>query len=624
MEGPKDRHLAWLDTLGATTLATFVEAPRETIIPTLARPTTGGDRALRNLEALAEAESLVIGEVIGEGGMGIVHRAQQVALGRTVAVKSLKPGTRNPGSHLDLLREAWITGAIEHPNVVPVHALELGSDGNASIVMKRIEGVEWSRLIADPDEVARRFGATDLLAWNLGILEHVLNAIRFAHRLGIVHRDLKPANVMVGDFGEVYLLDWGIAVALHDDGSGRFPLAKHANQLAGTPAYMAPEMLGRAESPPLSERTDVYLAGSVLYEIVAGEPPHRGTNHIAMISSVLASRPEMPIGTPPELARIIARAMHEDPEQRFESADALRLALKRFLEHRGSEVLCARAVARLGELRDATAAPSTTEAHDEVYRLFGACRYGFHDALAAWPENEVAARGLDEAILVVATYELDRGRAQAAVSLLRERTSASPLLERARAEAARQEQRIADLERLGRDHDQAIGRRTRLLLILLFGGIFTLVPLIVASVPQFREASHGKHIGWAGAMCALVTSVTWFARRSLLATAINRTLIFSTIFLFVTQGVMATGCMLADLPATSMYQWNLVLYASIVGILAIALDRYLLVASVAYLVGFLVVASNSNAALYAASAGNAVLTATGLWRWWPRARPAAS
>jgi len=186
-------------------------------------------------------------------------------------------------------------------------------------------------------EVARRFGAADLLTWNLGILLHVLNALRFAHKLGILHRDLKPGNVMIGDFGEVYLLDWGIAVSLRDDGTGRFPLASAASTLAGTPAYLAPEMLGRAGGPPLSERTDVYLVGAVLHEIIAGHPPHRGNNSLAVITSVLASRPELPASAPPELARICTRAMHAEPEQRFESADALRLAFKHQPGDRGSE-----------------------------------------------------------------------------------------------------------------------------------------------------------------------------------------------------------------------------------------------------------------------------------------------
>src|SRR5678815_4585974 len=108
------------------------------------------------------------------------------------------------------------------------------------------------------------------------IRDRVLNAVRFAHSRGILHRDLKPANVMIGEFGEVYLVDWGIAVSLRDDGSGRLPLAANATEPAGTPVYMAPEMLGRDGLPPLSERTDIYLAGAVLFEIVAGRPPHEG------------------------------------------------------------------------------------------------------------------------------------------------------------------------------------------------------------------------------------------------------------------------------------------------------------------------------------------------------------
>jgi eukaryotic-like serine/threonine-protein kinase len=244
--------------VGAETVATLAGSPTSTIVPPVARPTTGGARALEVLEELAgDTEQLRIGSVIGEGGMGIVHAAEQVALGRTVAVKSLKPGRRDPVASLDLLREAWVTGSLEHPNIVPVHYLKVMRDGPPSIVLKRIEGVEWSRLLHDAGEVERRFGAKDLLAWNVGILLQVLNALRFAHRHGILHRDLKPSNVMIGDYGEVYLLDWGIAVSLRDDGSGRLPLASHAAQLAGTPCYMAPEMLGREGDLPLSERTDV-------------------------------------------------------------------------------------------------------------------------------------------------------------------------------------------------------------------------------------------------------------------------------------------------------------------------------------------------------------------------------
>ncbi|HEX5059496.1 MAG TPA: hypothetical protein VFV99_09060, partial [Kofleriaceae bacterium] len=156
-------------------LATQVDlretAPSTTIVPK-------GDEVARSLALLQQmaGQSLLAsvqlrpGNVIGEGGMGVVREAEQVALGRIVAIKTLKPGKRDVVAARDLLREAWVSGSLEHPNVVPVHHLGLDDDGMPVLVLKRVSGVEWSKLMGDQAEVARRFGATDLLAWNLGIL----------------------------------------------------------------------------------------------------------------------------------------------------------------------------------------------------------------------------------------------------------------------------------------------------------------------------------------------------------------------------------------------------------------------------------------------------------------------
>jgi serine/threonine-protein kinase len=420
---------------------------------------------------------------------------------------------------------------------------------------------------------------------------------------------------MIGDFGEVYLLDWGIAVSLRDDGTGRLPLAANARHLAGTPAYMAPEMLGRDESPPLSERTDVYLAGSVLYEIVTGAPPHRGSNAIAMLAHVIASEPELPPHVAPELAKLITRAMHPDPAERFESADALRRALRAYLEHRGSELVCARATERLGELRAAVAAARTGDAADEIYRLFGACRSGFHDALATSKDNELAVRGLDDALLVVAEYELERGRAQAAVARLRERSTPTPLLARAHAEVEREARRVAELERVGRQHDVAIGRRTRVLLTVVFGTLFTVIPSIIASVPSLRHASHATHIAFAAVFVVVLAGTMWFARERMFATSINRTVGAASLALFVIQGTIAAGDWLAGRPPTDAYRENLVLYAAIVAILAFAIDRYLVIGAVGYLAAFVLVSNDAALALYMASVANALFTVIAVWRW---------
>jgi len=604
---------AWLETVGAGTVATLNGSLQETIVPAMTR-STGGARALAMLADLADPSrrgALQLGDVIGEGGMGVVHEAEQVALGRTVAVKTLRPGPREPAAALDLLREAWVTGALEHPNVVPVHYLGVDDAGMPSIVLKRVQGTEWSKLLADASEVERRFGATDLLAWNFQILFHVLNAVRFAHSHGIIHRDLKPSNVMVGDFGEVYLLDWGIAVSLHDDGTGRFPLAIHASDLAGTPSYMAPEMLGRGGAP-LSIRTDVYLAGAVLYELVTGKPPHAGSNVLAVITSVLASRPELPAHVPPELARICTRAMDDDPTRRYESIDALRTALAHYLEHRGSAQLAERARERLDQLLDQLG-PSASGAgrqREDIYRLFGACRYGFRDALAVWPDNEDARAGLVQAVVAVAEYELAGDRPAAAVSLLGELDDPPPLLATARAAAIRH----AELERIGRDHDVAVGTRMRTSLTMTVGLAFTVCPLVIANVPQFREASHAFHASFAAVMLVIIAGLALASRRTVTAMGVNRRLIAALGFLFVVQGVMALGGWLAGTPAPNLFVWDIALYATMSGMGAIMFDPWTWGSTFGYLVAFLYASHNPSHALYAMSASNVILAASAALR----------
>lgn len=612
---PEHDAKAWLATIGAETVATVAASPHSTIVPTFPKPTTSGERALAVLDELVKnPHELRLGKIVGEGGMGVVREAEQVTLGRTVAVKTLKTEQHDPSSALDLLREAWVTGELEHPNVVPVHYLSITEDGRPSIVMKRIEGAEWSRLLGDPPLVAERFGADDLLAWNLGILLQVLNAVRFAHRHGIIHRDLKPANVMIGDYGEVYLLDWGIAVSLHDDGTGRFSLACNATQLAGTPSYLAPEMLGREGGPPLSKRTDVYLAGAVLYELITGKPPHTGTTPLAVIASVIASRPQFPPHAPPELARICERAMHEDPDRRYESIDALRDAIQHYLAHRGSELLANRARERLGDLR---AALRTGARQEDVYRLFGACRYGFRDAIAAWPDNPEARRGLVEAVVAVAEYELAADRPQAAVSLLGELDEPHPLQATAREAVQSQALRVAALEKLGREHDHDFGARTRLAIALAFGGAFTVFPLLVAHVDALLPLTFRDQFLF-DSLCVVVVGIAWVvARETLNATAINRRLAAAFALLFASHAFAAVGGWLAGFDPASLPTWNLFVTFTIVATTAITVERWLWAVAVSYLAAFLIASREPRATWYGASAANAVFTILVVWRWRP-------
>ena len=181
---------------------------RRTISPTL--PDHSG--AVRQT-----GERFVLGSTIGEGGMGLVHLAEQRMLRREVAIKTVKPEHVAPLTVRKLLQEGWITGRLEHPNIVPVHDLEIDDEGRPLLVLKKVEGAAWAELLADPALVKQRLVSErvrsrptdeDVLEWHVGVLSQVCRALSYAHSRGIVHRDLKPDNVMIGAFGEVYVLDW--------------------------------------------------------------------------------------------------------------------------------------------------------------------------------------------------------------------------------------------------------------------------------------------------------------------------------------------------------------------------------------------------------------------------------
>ncbi len=246
--------------------------PGETVLPTL--PSADGGPVRISEISLGPRDSVVlVGQTLGEGGMGIVRLGTQVSLGRSVAVKSTRPERSNPQAVAKLVQEAWVTGFLEHTSIVPIYDLTEDQNGRPMLVMRRIEGLEWSELFGDADAIRERFGASDLLDWNLRVLMQLASALHFAHGRQILHLDLGPANVMIGPLGEVYLVDWGLAMAL--GGDKRLPRAADNTEIIGTPSYVAPEML-TGDGTQLRPQTDVYLLGSTLYTLLAGEPPHRG------------------------------------------------------------------------------------------------------------------------------------------------------------------------------------------------------------------------------------------------------------------------------------------------------------------------------------------------------------
>ncbi len=610
---------AWLETIDASRATTLQSMPTATIVPAGRRDESvrRANAFLNQLAARGMPVELRTGKVIGEGGMGVVREAEQVALGRVVAVKTLKPGRADQGAASDLLREAWITGALEHPNIVPVHHLEIDDDLRPLLILKRVDGVEWHQLFGNAAEVTNRFGASDLLAWNLGILNQVLNALRFAHSRRVIHRDLKPSNVMIGQFGEVYLLDWGIAASLDEDPSGRFPHISESSDLAGTPSYMAPEMLGREDSPPISERTDVYLAGAVLYELITGYPPHRGANAVAIITSVIMSTPVLPPDAPAELAQICLRAMQPDPTDRYESVEALQHAVQRYLEHRGSLRLASGASAQLVELLTLAGAAVPAQ-REEIYRRLAICRFAFHEALSLWRENDEARDGLARATTAVAEYELACGDPRAAVTLLSELADRPAVLAKAQLAANAEAQRQRQLEQIGQDADLTLDARTRTIVFVLTG-VFVVLPLLAGVRSDMGLRNHAMTILWPfGCLLTVWALWLWVSRSPM--TRINRRVFAAAALIFLAQTLLAIGCWQMGLNVADTQTLNLFMWASLCGMFAVHTDPWIGTSSVGYFIAFLIGTQFPEYRMFCVSGGNLSLALTVLWRWHPAAR----
>jgi tetratricopeptide (TPR) repeat protein len=288
------------------------------------------------------------------GGIGQVWLVHDEALGRDIALKELRPD-RAHDSELEarFLNEARITGQLEHPAIVPIYELaRRPGDDKPFYTMRFIKGRTLSTAVEDYHQ--RRRAGTDSpveLQKLLGAFVSVCNALAYAHARGIVHRDLKGSNVVLGDYGEVMVLDWGLAKAGYSPPLSEHekappeprlpPVAVDASPLAtapgaviGTPAYMAPEQaLGAVAS--IDARTDIYGLGAMLFEILTGRPPHVGSTALEVLERVVSHpAPHARIvlsAVPAALDAVCARALAREPGKRYPTADALAEDVRRWL-----------------------------------------------------------------------------------------------------------------------------------------------------------------------------------------------------------------------------------------------------------------------------------------------------
>jgi serine/threonine-protein kinase len=292
---------------------------------TTSRP--DADRTLEIAQApVADEERYVRRSRLGAGGMGVVYVCHDARLDRDIAMKVGSETVHLPRMNALIEREARIQGRLEHPAIVPVHDLGRSAEGDPFFTMRRIEGTSLravlKRLRGGDSEIAAAYGRRRLLA----AFSTVCAAVAYAHSRGVLHRDIKPANVMLGEYGEVYLLDFGVARAADD--------VVPAGEVVGTPGFIAPEQ-ARGES--VDERADVYSLGAMLFEILTYEPLHSGTREQILFSTAGGADARASVrapGTdvPPELEALCVRATANDPNDRFATARALREEVERFLD----------------------------------------------------------------------------------------------------------------------------------------------------------------------------------------------------------------------------------------------------------------------------------------------------
>jgi serine/threonine protein kinase len=319
---------------------------------------------------------------IGRGGMGAVFKVLDTELHRTLAMKVALCTTQGPqATQYDdgptllerFLEEAQVTGQLDHPGIVPLHEVGIDDEGRVYFTMRLVRG----KVLSDVFDPARRGEDGWTQERLLVALIRVCEAMAYAHSKGVVHRDLKPANVMVGRFGEVYVMDWGLAKVRGRSGASasrtahasvslvRSHRTKNAESTAsdahvtshgsvfGTPAYMAPEQ-ARSELHRVDERSDIYSLGAILYHMLAGRAPYTRTDTQLSADDIVASvatASPTPLRTlardvPPELAAITAKAMSREPADRYQDMLALADDLRAFLRGHPVSALPLNAAAR--------------------------------------------------------------------------------------------------------------------------------------------------------------------------------------------------------------------------------------------------------------------------------------
>ncbi|HTJ83935.1 MAG TPA: serine/threonine-protein kinase, partial [Polyangiaceae bacterium] len=346
-----------LDMAGAATLA--ADSAPSAITPSLAPTATSPRTTVLPRVEMVGAEARVVSAArlryveqakLGEGGLGEVTGAVDQDIGRRVAVKRLRQEVKSDATLIRFAEEIRTIGKLEHPNIVPVHDVGVDERGDHFFVMKYVDGETLEAIIEKLAAGDPRYLERYTIERRVEIFMAVLEAVAFAHSRGIVHRDIKPANIMVGAYGEVVLMDWGIAKEKKAAEAQPLPLEGAATtmpsasasspgrsaaletqvgQLVGTPFYMSPE---QAKGQPVDERSDLYSLTMVFREMLALDHPLSHKRSITEVIDAVIHEPVPHIffclnpdgaGIPAELGHFVHRGLEKDPDERFQSAEEM-------------------------------------------------------------------------------------------------------------------------------------------------------------------------------------------------------------------------------------------------------------------------------------------------------------
>ena len=384
--------------------------PMEPTDPTVPRDRPGLPELpqLRIGAPSTHAVDLTLEHKVGSGGIGVVEAATQVCLGRRVAIKRVRPDRRGAMTEALLRKEAHLMARLEHPVIPPVHMLGRDGDERPVLVMKLVDGQSWETLLQKDHKKPGQALSSRCLRKHLNILLRIGDALSFAHAEGIIHCDIKPENVIIGEHGQVYLLDWGIAAQLNGQGK------RQSRGFAGTPIYAAPEMV--SPRPTLTIHTDIYLLGATLFHLLQGRAPHTGSDVSAVLASLQRDPTPRLAGVPEALVLICNKAMARRPEDRHDSIEAMLSALRFYLDHSDMIEVHQQASSSLERLEELASIGSL---NSEEFEFLGyGCRYTLERVSQAWPEDTVVRDQLARCVLLLCDSAIEQRRIAAARALL--------------------------------------------------------------------------------------------------------------------------------------------------------------------------------------------------------------